>query len=521
MRRILREIAVIALLGTFVGESVSAEPMQVSPQRIEFRDAFSQHQILVESAAGDLTLQAVYRSSAPEIVAVDEAGCVSPRAVGKAIVTVTLAEVSVEVPVEVTSFSTDRSINFRTEIEPLLTRYSCNSGGCHGKATGQNGFKLSLFGFDADFDYAALVSEARGRRVNIAAPEESLLLQKAVGAVPHGGGQRFDSKSEPYQLLVSWIRGGAEPAQPNSPTVVASLIEPTERLFQAESKQQLRVTRSTQMARSAMSPVRPTTRVTSMSSPASIDQGLVTANVNSGEAAIMARYHGAGRRVHAPSARMALRWPRSRTSSRSMHSIVCAVEKWKKLGLLPSPACDDADLHPPHHARPLRASADDRRDRQPSSPDVTPTSGNSSIDQLLDSPDYPALFAMRWGAILRNSQLAGSTKAAYAFHNWIKDDDRPNRPYDEFVRGIVAAAGEWQDAPAINWYWQSRDDQLHTVTADTAQVFLGIRLQCAALPSPSVRALGPGRLLRAGRVLHAAGSQELWRAAAVLQLAAR
>ena len=86
---------------------------------------------------------------------------------------------------------------------------------------------------------------------------------------------------------------------------------------------------------------------------------------------------------------------------------------------------------------------------------------------------------MQWGTILRNSNLAGADQAAYAFHNWIKDMIARNRPYDEFVRGIVAAAGEWQDAPAINWYWQRRDDQLHQVTADTAQVFLGIRLQCA------------------------------------------
>jgi hypothetical protein len=101
------------------------------------------------------------------------------------------------------------------------------------------------------------------------------------------------------------------------------------------------------------------------------------------------------------------------------------------------------------------------------------------VDRLLDSPDYPAYFAMKWSVILRNSRLAGADQASYAFHNWIKDSIARNRPYDEFVRGIVAAAGEWQDSPAINWYWQSRDDQLHTVTADTAQLFLGVRLQCA------------------------------------------
>ena len=92
------------------------------------------------------------------------------------------------------------------------------------------------------------------------------------------------------------------------------------------------------------------------------------------------------------------------------------------------------------------------------------------VDTLLDSSDYPAYFAMKWGSILRNSNHAGSDRASYAFHNWIRDMIARNRPYDEFVRGVVAASGEWQDAPAINWYWQSRDDQLHQVSADTSQV---------------------------------------------------
>src|SRR5207248_425202 len=101
------------------------------------------------------------------------------------------------------------------------------------------------------------------------------------------------------------------------------------------------------------------------------------------------------------------------------------------------------------------------------------------IDRLLEDKDYPAYFALRWGSILRNSQLAGAEQAAYAFHEWIRDMIARNRPYDEFVRGVVAAAGEWQEAPAVNWYWQMRDDQLHQPVADTAQLFLGLRLQCA------------------------------------------
>ena len=102
------------------------------------------------------------------------------------------------------------------------------------------------------------------------------------------------------------------------------------------------------------------------------------------------------------------------------------------------------------------------------------------IDRLLDSPDYPALLRAALGH--DPAQLATSpapTRPRTRSTTGSRTSIARNRPYDEFVRGIVAAAGEWQDAPAINWYWQNRDDQLHQVTADTAQVFLGMRLQCA------------------------------------------
>ncbi|MCA9031568.1 MAG: DUF1549 domain-containing protein, partial [Planctomycetaceae bacterium] len=196
-----------------------------------------------------------------------------------------------------------------------------------------------------------------------------------------------------------------------------------------------------------------------------------------GEATIMARYMGqvavfrAIRPHGAPLAELPEFEPRNEIDR-------LAAEKWKKLGLRPSPPCDDATF--------IRRVTIDLAGRLPTVDEVrafladeSPDKRSQLVDRLLDSPDYPAYFALKWSAILRNSRLAGADQAAYAFHNWIRDNIARNRPYDEFVRGIVAASGEWQDAPAINWYWQSRDDQLHMVTADTAQLFLGIRLQCA------------------------------------------
>lgn len=370
-----------------------------------------------------------------------------------------------------------KAVDFQNEIQPILSRHGCNSGGCHGKASGQNGFKLSLFGFDHAFDYEAIVRSARGRRISQSAPENSLLLQKAIGQLPHGGGQRLEVDSESFQTLKRWIATGAPQSAPDSPTVVKIRIEPQQLVFKDGRTQQLTVT-----AEYSNGEKRDVTKQASFNSNLDVvaavsEDGLVRVNDQRGEAAIMARYMGQvavfyAIRPHGEALTEVPGW----IPNNYVDELV--AEKWKKLGLQPSPVCDDATF--------LRRLTIDLCGRLPTSQeartflsDQDANKRQKLIDKLLDSPDYPAYFATRWSTILRNSNLAGADRAAYAFHSWIKDNLAANRPYDEFVRGIVAAAGEWQDSPAINWYWQSRDDQLHTVTADTAQVFLGLRLQCA------------------------------------------
>ncbi len=381
------------------------------------------------------------------------------------------------VPVFVVPIGNDK-VDFANQVEPLLSRFGCNAGGCHGKASGQNGFKLSLFGFDAEFDFEAIVQEARGRRIFGSAAENSLLLCKATGKVPHGGGKRIDPGTEPYQILYRWIAQGAPASAPDAPRVVKIVIEPREQIMSPGAKQKLKV-----IAEYSTGSTRDVTAETqfdsNMGPVASVSaDGLVECGGQSGEAAVMARYMGqvAVFRALVPHGKSLAAIPNFNTDQ---YIDRLSAEKWKKLGLLPSPAADDATM--------IRRLTVDVAGRLPTVEETTAYLADKAadkaawklVDRLLASAEFPAFFAMRWGTILRNSQLAGADRAAYAFHNWIKDMLARNRPYDEFVRGIVAAAGEWQDAPAINWYWQMRDDQLHQVTADTAQVFLGIRLQCA------------------------------------------
>ncbi|MCE9528641.1 MAG: S-layer protein, partial [Planctomycetales bacterium] len=184
------------------------------------------------------------------------------------------------------------AIDFRNDIEPILSRHGCNAGGCHGKASGQNGFKLSLFGFDAAFDYDEIVKRARGRRISVSAPEQSLLLVKATGKVPHGGGRRLEPESEAYKTLHNWIAGGTPGSSPDAPKIVSLAIEPKLLVMQRGQSQPLKVA-----AVMSNGKTRDVTAETSFSSNLDVvasvsEAGVVQAGQQSGEAAIMARYQG-------------------------------------------------------------------------------------------------------------------------------------------------------------------------------------------------------------------------------------
>jgi hypothetical protein len=453
----------------------------VQPAAVELAGMQDGRQLLItleeNGKLTDRTRQARYSVEPTGVVRVSTQGDVRPAGKGTAVITARDGERSVSVRVSVRDYDESRPLHFRNDIEPILTRHGCNAGGCHGKASGQNGFKLSLFGFDPQFDYNALVNEARGRRVFPAAPDASLLLTKATAKVPHGGGRRFLPDSEACQTLRRWIAQGMPMGASSAPTLRRLEVVPAQRVLERNAGQQLAV-----LAHYRDGSVRDVTRQAQYQSNetavAAVDEdGLVRTLALAGEATIMARYQG---QVTVFRATVPLGKPIPRYPDFPANNYIdeLALARWKKLGLVPSELCSDGEfirrvrldlcgkLPTPQEVREFLADRrPDRRERL--------------IDRCLEDKDYAAYFALRWGSILRNSQVAGAEQVAYAFHDWLRDLIARNRPYDELVRGVVAAAGEWQDSPAINWYWQMRDDQLHQPVADTAQVFLGLRLQCA------------------------------------------
>jgi hypothetical protein len=134
------------------------------------------------------------------------------------------------------------AFHFENDILPILARYGCNSSGCHGKADGQGGFKLSVFASDPEADYNALAKEGRGRRTNPSAPDQSLLLRKATGRAPHGGGTRFPYGGEDYRTLRAWIAAGMPFGSADAPRVIAIRVEPAERVMGQKTEQPLKVT---------------------------------------------------------------------------------------------------------------------------------------------------------------------------------------------------------------------------------------------------------------------------------------
>jgi hypothetical protein len=368
-------------------------------------------------------------------------------------------------------------VHFANDVAPLFSKHGCNSGGCHGKASGQNGFKLSLFAADPAFDYDALVKEARGRRVFAASPRNSLLLRKATGTAPHGGGRRIEPGSASYEILLAWLRQGCPVGSPDAPTLTAIAVEPRQCRLARGQRLSLSVT-----ARYSDGSSRDVTGMAEYQSNepavATVDaEGVVATHDQTGEAAVLARYMG---QVAVCAAAVPRDRPPKRGANFTCRNFIdtCALRKWQALGIAPSPPASDAEflrrtwldicgmLPTPEQARAYLDSRDQaKRDRL--------------IDYLLERREYSSFFALKWADIVRNASLAGAERVSAQLQEWLRAQIALNRPFDEIVRGIVAADGTVRETPGVNWLWQMRDDLPWQPTADTAQVFLGTRLACA------------------------------------------
>ncbi|MEO2016123.1 MAG: DUF1549 and DUF1553 domain-containing protein [Fuerstiella sp.] len=426
----------------------------------------------------DVTRDVVYSVTPSAVVKVDESGFVKPLGNGTATIMAHLEGLDspLEITAVVTSFHVQRPVSFPNDVVPQLTRAGCNGGACHGTPKGRNNFRLSLLGFEPREDYEFLTRESRGRRLFPAAPERSLLLQKACGETPHGGGIRIQKHSDSYDLLKRWISEGLSYGPRNDPTVERIDISPSDRVVNRGGSQQLVVTAFFSDGTS-----RDITRVAEYKAnqPDMCDvghHGLATFKDMTGTTSVMIRFqeHVTAFMATIP---LGLPTPDLPTPKNFIDELVFA--KLKTLGLPPSDACHDSTF--------LRRVSLDIAGRLPTVQETREfTASNDSgkravaINRLLDDVGYADLFANKWAGILRNKaggNLEQVARETFGFHAWIRASLSANKPFDQFVTELITARGRPDTNPAVSWYRAVSDpkDQM----ADIAQVFLGVRIQCA------------------------------------------
>ncbi|WP_020475503.1 DUF1549 domain-containing protein [Zavarzinella formosa] len=461
------------LLSLVFGIAPARAAVVVTPPAVRLDNPEASQQLLVTLPAADGTRTAKYEIADPAIAGVDAAGMVTPKAEGRTEVRITHSGETIRIPVEVTGLKAPRPVSFEQEIIPILTKASCNSGGCHGKAEGQAGFKLSVFGFDPAADYQALVNDARGRRIFPASPENSLLLAKGTGQIPHGGGKKLDKDNLRYRRLMRWLKEGTlYSGSPVSP-VTAIEVEPSQRTLALGSTQQLRVT-----AVAADGSRRCVTAEAEYDSNAGtiagVDgRGLVTAGDKPGEAAILVRYMGQVTVCRVTLPRPGVKFPRPAEANFVDKHV---WDKLERLGIPPSDPAEDAAF--------LRRVYLDTIGTLPTADeakaylaDASPDKRAKLIDRLLDRPEYADFWALKWSDILKVDKDAVTPQGAVAMTRWIRRQFADNRPYDAITRDIVTAQGSTTAEGPAALYKSLGTPEI--AARSISQVFLGVRIECA------------------------------------------
>jgi hypothetical protein len=401
-----------------------------------------------------------------------------PAADGATEMTVNYGGKSVTVPVTVAAAAEDRPVSFRLDVMPVFMKSGCNMGSCHGAARGKDGFRLSLFGFDPEGDYHRLTREISGRRINLAVPEASLMIEKSVGAVPHTGGKRFDTDSEYNQTLLRWLKAGApndaDPAK--VPTVESVELYPKNAVLDGEGATQKMTVRAKYSDGTDRDVTSLAYFMTNNETSAAVAQdGTVTAAAR-GEAFVMVRFgtHTVGSQFIVLPKGLQFAWPNP-PANNYVDELVNA--KLRKLRMTPSEVCSDEEF--------LRRAFIDVIGKLPTveeynafMADASPDKRPRLIDDLLGRKEFTELWVMKWAELLAiRSSNEVSYKSANLYYNWLQERIADNTPMDKMVRELLGSKGGTFTNPATNYY-QIERETLKTAE-NVAQVFMGMRVQCA------------------------------------------
>jgi mono/diheme cytochrome c family protein len=453
--------------------------LDVQPADLRLVNRFDVAQLVVTATLDtgetiDVTRMVETRLSA-DVAEVSRSGLVRALADGDATLTLALAGRSREVPVRVSGVNRADRADFVHDVNPVLSRLGCNQGTCHGSLQGKNGFKLSLRGYDPLFDVRALTDELASRRVNVAAPDSSLMLLKPTGAVPHVGGQLFAPGEPYYETIRAWIADGAR-LDLSTPRVTSIAVSPANPvILRIGGRQQMRV-----VATYADGTTRDVTREAFVESgngevATAARPGLIT-SIRRGEAPILARFEGAyaATTLTVMGDRSGFVWEQPPAYG-PIDELVAA--KWRRLKIAPSGVCTDAEF--------LRRASLDLTGLPPTVEDVeafgadtrdSRTKREALIDRLVGSKEYVEYWTNKWADLLEVNRKFLGVEGAVAYRKWIREQVAANMPYDQFVHQILTATGSNRENPPASYFKILREPA--ETMENTTHLFLAIRFNC-------------------------------------------
>lgn len=475
-------LAALGLCLAFDTGSLSAsEPidqLEIVPATIQLSGRRANHRLLIlATKAGrqqDATADAVLVSANPNVVSIRD-GVLYPTGNGSTEITASFAGQTATVPVTVTNQSDVVPVAFHSDVLAALTKAGCNMGACHGSPSGKGGFRLSLRGYDPELDLLTLRGEFFNRRSNILHPDESLLLRKPLMQVAHGGGQRIQTGKPIHQVLRNWIAEGMKTEPADSPTLSSIEVFPRERfLLDNATQQQLIV-----LGRFSDGTVRDLTALTAFDSSdesiATISNEGVVRREGRGEVTVLARFldRMSTSKITFLTDRRNYQWQRP-TESGPIDDLV--FRKLQRLQIQPSERCNDTDF--------LRRATLDLAGRLPTAQEVEaflamPVANrrHDLIELLLATDDYAKFWSLKWADLLRCNSKRLTSTGVHKFRRWLFEIVKADTPINKFAEQLLTAQGSTQANPAANFWRASRDSLDATET--TAQLFLGIRIQCA------------------------------------------
>jgi len=465
----------------------SIKKLEIFPEKIALETRRDKHQVVVMATFADATTRDVTRFAGLRLVdakvASLEGDIVKPLAdAGATELVASVGNITVKAPLEVRDGQKDRPVSFHLDVMPVFLRGGCNAGGCHGAARGKDGFRLSLFGMDPKGDYIRLTREMVGRRINLALPEESTLVEKAVGSVPHSGNQCYTPESQYNQTILEWISSGALEDAKDIPVVTGIEVYPKQMVLEGKGNTQQMTVRATYSDGTDRDVTQLALFMSNNDPTAAVNKdGLVT-SAERGAAFILARYDVFS--VTAQTLVIPEKIQYERPKLAEVNYIDSLVnENLHKLRILPSGICTDEEfvrrayidvvgMYPkPDEVRTFLA-------------DANPQKREALIDGLLQRKEFTELWVMKWAELLQiRSNIPGNNnrppfyKNALLYHNWLSERIAKNIPLDDIVVELLSATGGTVSNPPVNFY-QTELDQLK-LTENVAQVFMGMRIQCA------------------------------------------